>query len=137
MASAIEDVSRLPGETLHSQDGGPIGEIEQVYGVGDGGEPMWITVKASTGLGRTRLLFVPLARVKHEDNEIRVPYSEQHVQGSPEVESGGELSEEDDLALRNYYAIDLADQELRTDNESYAARVPEGDGAAKPIQDEG
>lgn len=136
MASAIEDVSSLPGETLHSQDGGPIGEIKHVYGVGDQGEPMWVTVDASTGIGRERLIFVPLARLKHEEDQIRVPYSQQHVHGSPEAEADEELSEEDDHKLRNYYAIGLADQELRSDNEeSYAARVPEAEGQPRQLSD--
>ena len=41
---------------------------------------------------------MPLARLKHENDELRVPYSTQHVQGSPEVEPGEELSEGDDQA---------------------------------------
>lgn len=55
------------------------------------------------------------------------------VQGAPEVEPSDELSEEDDRMLRDYYAIDHADFEVRTDNDSYAARVPDAEGQVRKI----
>jgi hypothetical protein len=133
MASAIEDVSSLPGETIRDQEGMRIGKVKEVYGIGGDEAPMWVTVEASTGVGESRILFVPIARLKQEHDQVRVPYSFQHLQSSPEIEPGKELSEQDERALRDYYAIDLADQELRTDNESYASRVPDKEGQAEPI----
>ena len=132
-ASAIEDVSSLPGETLCDQDGMKIGKIKQLYSAGEGDSVMWVTVETSIGIGNNREVFVPLARLKQEHDEIRVPYSTQHLQSAPEIEPGDELSERDDRALRDYYSIDLADQELRTDNESYANQVPEEEGTARRI----
>jgi hypothetical protein len=38
--------------------------------------------------------------------------------------------------LRNYYAIGLADQEIRTDNQTYAAQIPDADGSARKISGE-
>jgi hypothetical protein len=133
MASAIEDINSLPGETVRDQEGRRIGKVKEIYAIGAGKDPMWVTVETSTGLGRSRLVFVPIARLKHEQDEIRVPYSFQHIQSAPEIEPGDELAEGDDRALRDYYAIDLADQEVRSDNESYANRVPDGDGQARKI----
>lgn len=130
-ASAIEDPTSLCGETLRDQDGGKIGEVKELYTVGSKEEPMWITVAVETGIGRYRRVFVPLARVKYEHDQLRVPYTAQHLLGSPETEADGELSAQQDIALRNYYAIDLADQEIRTDNDSYASQVPESDEAPK------
>ena len=78
--------------------------------------------------------FVPLARIKHEHDKVRVPYSTQHIQKSPEVEAGEELSQGDDQALRAYYSIGFADQELRTDNESYANQVPEEEGTLQQVE---
>ena len=133
MASAIEDVSSLPGETVNDQDGRKLGEVKEIYGVGDDETPMWVTVESATGLGRSRLIFVPLARIKKQDDEIRVPYSFDHIHDSPEVEPGGELSEEDDRALRAYYAIGAADQELVENAQSYASQVPDDDSPARKI----
>jgi hypothetical protein len=131
MSSAIEDPSALCGETLHDHDGGRIGQIGELYGMGESAEPMWLTVAINTGLGRDRVVFVPLARIKHEQDQVRTPYSAQHLLASPEVEPCDELAKADDLALRNYYAIGLADQEIRTNNESYAAQIPDADGSPR------
>ena len=133
MASTIEDVRSLPGQRVCDQDGLKIGKIKQLYSAGDGDSVMWVTVETSLGLANKRLVFIPLARLKHERNELRVPYSAQHVQSSPEVEAAERLSEGDDQALRAYYSISLADQELRTDNDPYAGQVPEGDGPVRRI----
>lgn len=132
MASAIKDVSSLPGETVHDQEGRRIGKVKEVYGIGESEAPMWVTVEASA----SRMVFIPIARLKQERKQVRVPYSFQHVQSSPEIEPGQELSAEDERALRDFYAIDLADQELRANSESYAGLVPAGEGPAKKIEGE-
>jgi hypothetical protein len=132
-ASAIEDVGSLPGEILHDQDGQKIGKILQLYAVGEDKAVMWVTVEATLGIANKRELFVPLARIKEEHDQLRVPYSTPHIQSAPQIDAAGDLSEREDRALRNYYAIDLADQELRTDNDSYAGQVPNESGAARPI----
>jgi hypothetical protein len=134
MASAIEDVSTLPGETVCDQDGAKIGKVKHLYATGDGGTVMWVTVETSLGIGNKREVFVPLARLKQEYDELRVPYSARHIQGAPEIEPQDELSQGDDRALRDYYSIDLADQELRTDNDSYAGQVPAEHGGARRIE---
>ena len=126
-ASAIEDVSSLPGETVRDQDGRKLGEVKEIYAVGENGTPMWVTVEAPTGIGRTRLVFIPIARLKKEGDQIRTPYSFQHLQDSPEVEAGDELSEEDDRTLRDYYSVGLADQEMVDNPQSYASQVPDED----------
>jgi sporulation protein YlmC with PRC-barrel domain len=136
MASAIEDVNSLPGENVCDQEGRRIGKVNEIYAIGEGKDPMWVTVETSIGLGRSRLVFVPISRLKHEQDEIRVPYSFQHIQSAPEIEPGDELAEADDRALRDYYAIDLADQEVRSDNESYASLVPGGEEPAKKVEGE-
>jgi hypothetical protein len=133
MASGIDDVRSLPGQTVSDQDGLKIGKIQQLYALGGDESVMWVTIKTSLGIGRDRQVFVPLARLKHEQGEVRVPYSVQHIQSAPEVEPDEELSEGDDRALRDFYSIDLADQELRTDNESYANRVPDEGGAPRRV----
>jgi hypothetical protein len=134
MASAIEDVSRLPGETVNDQEGRKVGEVKEIYAVGEDETPMWVTVEIATGIGRTRLVFVPLARLKLENDELRVPYSAQHIRESPEVEAGEELSAEDEWALRVYYAIGLADQEMVDNAQSYASQVPDEKLPARKVE---
>jgi hypothetical protein len=101
--------------------------------VGDDDTPMWVTVETSTGVGRSKLVFIPLARLKQEGDEIRTPYSFDHIQEAPEVEAGDELSEEDDFALRGYYGIGLADQEMVDAAQSYASQVPDEEEPARKV----
>jgi sporulation protein YlmC with PRC-barrel domain len=134
MTEAIEDVSGLTGENVSDHEGRRIGKVKDIYGKGgEGDAPMWVTIEVKGGAQGKRLVFVPLARLKHEKGEVRVPYSVQHINSAPEIEPEEELSEDDERALRDYYAIDLGDQEMRTANESYANRVPDAEGESSKI----
>jgi hypothetical protein len=134
MTEAIDDVGTLPGRKLIDQAANPIGKITGIYAMEDG-YPMWVAVEMSTGLLGGRTVFVPLARLKDEDGQLCVPYSKQRIGEAPEVEEGDGISAECDRLLRDHYGIDTGDQEMRSDNKSYAARVPEEGGAADRIDD--
>jgi hypothetical protein len=123
MANPVQDPSKLPGTTISDQVGNKIGKVCDVYTQDD--EPMWVTVESSTGLAQSRLVFIPIARLKEEDGQIRVPYSAQRINESPEVEAVDELSREDDMTLRYFYGVDRGDDDLRTNEDSYASRVPD------------
>jgi len=135
MSSAIDDVSSLPGQTVSDQMGRSIGEIKKVYTYDSNDEPMWVSVEARQGLGDNRTVLVPLARLKQEEDGLRVPYSIDHIRSAPEIENEDNVSERDDRNLRDHYGIDRADQELRTDHDSYATLVPEEAGSAQPADD--
>jgi hypothetical protein len=133
MTSAIEDVSSLPGKKISDQAENPIGEVKQIYATD--GYPMWVAVEMSSGIAKKRTVFIPLARIKDEDGQLRVPYSKQRLGEAPEVDSSDGISAECDRQLRDYYGIDAGDQELRSDNNSYATLVPDEAGAAKAVED--
>jgi sporulation protein YlmC with PRC-barrel domain len=136
MTSAIEDVSGLPGKKVHDQAGQEIGKIKEIYAHNGDGDPTWVTVEAKGGgLGQKQTVFIPLARLKQEGEEIGVPYSAEHIENCPEIEGGDELSEEDERKLRDHYGIDRADQELRSDHRSYATLVPEEPGTSSKVDD--
>jgi hypothetical protein len=134
MTAPIEDVSTLPGKKISDQAENPIGKVKEIFATADG-YPMWVAVELSAGLGDKRIAFVPLARIKDENGELRVPYSRKRIGEAPEVEDGDGISAECDRRLRDYYGIDTGDQELRSDNKSYATLVPEESGAATRVQD--
>jgi hypothetical protein len=136
MTAPIEDVSSLPGKKISDQAEKPIGKVKEIFATDDG-YPMWVAVEMSAGIGEKRIAFVPLARIKDENGELRVPYSQQRIGDAPEVEDGGAISAECDRKLRDYYGIDTGDQELRGDNNSYATLVPEEAGGAKRVEDAG
>jgi PRC-barrel domain len=136
MTAPIEDVSSLPGKKISDQAETPIGEVKEIFANEDG-FPMWVAVEMSQGIADKRRVFIPLARIKDEDGDLRVPYSKQRIGDAPEVDADDGISEECDRKLRDYYGIDIGDQELRADNDSYATLVPEEAGASSRVEDAG
>ena len=132
MTAPIEDVSSLPGKKIADQAENPVGKVKQIYATD--GYPMWVSVEMSLGLAKKRTVFVPLARIKDEDGELRVPYSAQRIGDAPEVDESDGISAECDRKLRDYYGIDTGDQELRHDNKSYATLVHEEGGEAQLVE---
>ncbi|HYB31553.1 MAG TPA: hypothetical protein VEF89_33520 [Solirubrobacteraceae bacterium] len=57
---------------------------------------MWAAVELSAGIGHKRTPLVPLARIKDEGGELRVPYSKQRIGEAPEDEDGDGISAECD-----------------------------------------
>src|SRR5436309_5228576 len=107
MALHVEDVSSMPGSKVFDQMAEELGEIKEVYGLGDDSDPMWVAIETSGE--DSKMVVVPMARVKQEGDDLTVPYSADHVKEAPEVETGDEISHEDDQKLRVYYSIGLAD----------------------------
>jgi hypothetical protein len=133
MTAPIEDVSSLPGKKISDQAENPIGKVKQIYATD--GYPMWVEVEMSSGIAKKRKVLIPLARIKDEDGELRVPYSVKRIGDAPEVDDSDGISAECDRELRDYYGIDTGDQEMRSDNKSYATLVPEEGGEAKRVED--
>ena len=132
MTAPIEDVSSLPGKKITDQAENPIGKVSQIYATD--GYPMWVAVEMSSGLAKRRTVFIPLARIKDENGELRVPYSAQRIGEAPEVDDSDGISAECDRQLRDYYGIDTGDQELRSDNKSYATHVPDEPGESTRVE---
>jgi hypothetical protein len=132
MTAPIEDVSSLPGKRISDQAENPIGEVKEIYATD--GYPMWVLVEISSGIADKQSAFIPLARIKDEKGELRVPYSKQRIGDAPEVDASDGISEECDRRLRDYYGIDAGDQELRSDNKSYVTLVPENAGASERVE---
>jgi hypothetical protein len=132
MTAPIEDVSSLPGKKISDQTENPLGKVKEIYATD--GYPMWVSVEMSSGVAKKRTVFIPLARIKDEDGELRVPYSAQRIGDAPEVDDSEGISAECDRKLRDYYGIDTGDQELRADNKSYATLVHEDGGEAQRVE---
>ena len=135
MTAPIEDVSSLPGKKVSDQEGGTLGEIKEIYATDGDGQPVWVAVEGSFGTTDKRIVLIPLARLKDEDGDIGVPYSKDHIGNTPEVDAGDGISEEDDRKLRGHFGIGVGDQELRSDNKSYATLIPDEAGTAKRVED--
>lgn len=132
MTAPIQDVADLPGKKISDQTERPIGEIKEIYATD--GYPTWVAVEMSSGIAKRRTVIIPLARIKDEDGELRVPYSAQHIDDAPEIEASDGISAECDRQLRDFYGIDVGDQELRSDNKSYVTVVPDEPGESERVE---
>jgi len=97
----LENVSAWRGRNLVDRDGDKIGSVEEVYVDRQSGEPEWLAVK--TGLFGSKLSFVPIAEADASGDEVRVPYEKAQVKDSPNIESDGELSPDEESQLYRHY----------------------------------
>jgi hypothetical protein len=125
MATPIEEPEQLTGSDVHDQIGEKIGSVKQLYTSGEQGSPSWVGIEVSTGMLGGRLVLVPLARLKHEDGQVRVPYGREHLLRAPEVQAEAQLSAEEHAQLSDYYAVGRGDQPAEDNPDSYAAQMPE------------
>jgi PRC-barrel domain len=134
VTAPIEDVSSLPGRKVKDQEENPIGKIQEIYAIDGDGDPMWVSLEGSFGSGK-RTVLIPIARLKDEGGDLLVPYSRNHIGDAPEVDGSDGISAEDDRKLRDFFGIGIGDQELRSDNKSYATRVPDEGSEAQRVDD--
>ena len=72
--------------------------LDQVSGL-----PTWALVQ--TGWLGDRQAFVPLADAVEAGGEVRLPYTKTQVNQAPEIDPGGELSADHELALSGHYGL--------------------------------
>ena len=137
MTAPIEDVSNLPGKKVSDQEGTSIGKVKEIHATGDDDQPMWVEIEGSFGTREKRTVLIPLARLKDEAGSIGVPYSKNRIGDCPDVDTSDGISAESDRELRGYYGIGTGDQELRSDNKSYATLVTDEPGDATLVEDAG
>ena len=137
MATPIEEPDSLPGTDVYNQLGEQIGTVKQLFGSGGDGPPSWAGVAVRTGMLGRRLVLVPLARFKYEDDQVRVPYDKEHLMDAPEVDGEDGLSEEDAASLSDYYAVGRGDRATDDNPDSYASQMPDEDDPPEPIDSPG
>jgi hypothetical protein len=133
MTAPIEDVSSLPGKKITDQEENPVGEVKEIFATEDG-FPMWVAVELSEGMSKNRTAVIPLARIKDENGDLRVPYSKSKIADSPEIDDSDGISQECDFELRGYYGIGIGDQEMWSDNKGYATLVPEESSSSERVE---
>ena len=133
MATPIEEPEELTGEDVYNQLGEKIGSVERLYAGGGEGDPSWVGVNVSTGLFGGKLVLIPLARLKEEDGQVRVPYDKEHLLEAPEVEAEDGLSDEEAEQLSEYFGVNRGDQPAEDNPGSYASQMPDENEAPQPI----
>ena len=99
----MTDAYQWHGRTMVGSDGEKIGKISEIYEDPQTGKPEWATV--SSGLFGTKSNFVPLAGASPEGEDVRAQVTKDQVKDAPGVEADGELSEQEEQRLFEYYSV--------------------------------
>ena len=102
----VEGLMAGSGNVL-GPNGDKIGSVGTFYLDDQTNEPAWVTV--NTGLFGTNESFVPLSEATVEGVDVLVPYSKDEVKNSPQVESDGSISPEEEVTLYRYYGFTYDD----------------------------
>ena len=92
------------GEEVLDRDGDKIGKLEEIYLDQQSGQPEWALVK--TGLFGSASTFVPLANAQSEGDGLRVAFQKDQVKDAPKIETGHELSPQEEAELYRFYGLD-------------------------------
>jgi uncharacterized protein (TIGR02271 family) len=103
----VTDAYTWQGRDLLGGDGEKIGSVKEIYEDERTGKPEWALV--TTGLFGSRSHFVPLAGAEPSGEQVRVRVSKDQVKGAPSI-SEGELSEQEERQLFEYYGVPYADE---------------------------
>jgi uncharacterized protein (TIGR02271 family) len=91
------------GRTLIDRDGDKIGDVSEVYEDQQGGQAEWALV--SSGLLKTKKVFVPLQGAEVDGENVRVPVQKEQVKDAPGIEADGDLSEDEERRLFEHYGM--------------------------------
>ena len=100
--------SELVGATVRSAEGEKLGKIGHIFLDERSGQPEWVTVR--TGLYGRRESFLPLAQIRLDGTDARVPYDKRTIAGAPNLDIDGEhLSQRGEAELYRYYGLTAAE----------------------------
>ncbi len=103
MTVEMTDAYQWHGRTMIGTDGEKIGKISEIYEDPATGKPEWATV--SSGLFGTKSNFVPLAGATPDGEDVRAHVTKDQVKDAPGVEDDGDLSEQEEQRLFEYYDV--------------------------------
>lgn len=107
------------GRNVVGSDGEKIGKLSEIYDDPETGKPEWATV--SSGLFGTKSNFVPLAGASPAGEDVRVQVTKDQVKDAPGVEPDGDLSEQEEQRLFEYYGVPYT-----TEGSTTAHGAPQG-----------
>jgi uncharacterized protein (TIGR02271 family) len=112
-----DNILQYRGQDLEDRDGDKIGKIDEIYLDTETDRPEWALV--NTGLFGTKSTFVPIRDATETGGSLRVPFEKSQVKDAPNMDAGGELSQDEEAALYRHYGMDYS--ETRSDS-----GLPEG-----------
>ncbi|HLI39353.1 MAG TPA: PRC-barrel domain-containing protein [Streptosporangiaceae bacterium] len=97
-----EDLHDWLGHDVVDESGAKIGEFEAIYVDTRTDEPAFATVKVGR-LGRSRLVFVPLAGATVGPRHLKVAYPKKQVKDAPSIATDGGLLAADEAQVFRHY----------------------------------
>ena len=101
-AMTMERITEARGEPVYDVDGDKIGAVDEIFYDTGTGQPEWIGI--GTGFFGTKRVLVPLESAEFRDDGLRVPYSKDMIEDSPDVD-GDEISDRTEQELYSYYQL--------------------------------
>ena len=111
MANTV-NISEWRGADIVDRSGEKIGKLEDVYYDTETDEPVFLAFKSGM-LGR-HLGFVPFANGTVGRAYVRVAYDKGMASDGPTIETGGELSVDDEGRLFGYYGLEYSPASTQT-----------------------
>ena len=99
----VDEIRDWAGRDAIGSDDDKIGKIDHLYVDRQTGEPTFAAIK--TGLFGGNDSLVPVEGAKLHDDHVHVGYTKDKVKDAPNVEADGELSEDEEAKLYEYYGI--------------------------------
>ncbi|MFS8204653.1 PRC and DUF2382 domain-containing protein [Streptomyces sp. CWNU-52B] len=100
-----EQIPAVLEHPVYDAEGSKIGDASHVFFDDATGRPEWVSIK--TGFFGTSESFVPIREAVMVEDHLEVPYRKDMVKDAPnvDVDSGGHLSESEEVRLYEYYGI--------------------------------
>ena len=109
--ATMEKFQQIQGADVYSSDDEKIGKVEELFTDIDTGKPEWIGV--GTGIFRTKRVLVPVQGATWTGDAMRVPFTKQQIQDSPDID-GSEIGQETEDVLARHYGMGYSEQRSDT-----------------------
>lgn len=128
----MQPYDQMIGMKAVDSDGEKIGKIDALYASEESGEPIFATI--STGMFGTRTNFFPLSAARLEDDHVVLGITKGDIENAPSIDPDGELGDEEEQKLYDYYEDDAdhtdspgaaeSDSQVRDDETPHAEQKP-------------
>jgi sporulation protein YlmC with PRC-barrel domain len=112
----IETALEWRGRTVIDRDGDKIGTLKEIY-LDEAERPSWGSIH--TALFGLRQTLVPLSEARPEADQLRVPYTREHVKDAPNIDPDVQLTPEEEQRLYTHYGTSsgASDEEAQSAEE--------------------
>lgn len=122
---SLNELERMQGADVYSEDGEKIGSVEEVYVDEQTRQPEWIGL--GTGFFGTKRVLVPVEGASLSEDQVTVPYAKDHVKDAPDIDAE-EIDQATEGALYAHYGLGYS--EARSDT-----GLPEGRSGSEDLAD--